>query len=112
LEETGRTEEVSSPTQRTLAEMRRRGYLADVTERWIPGANVRRDLFGVIDVLCVGEHEVVGVQATSGDNVAARITKITEHPNLAAIRKGGIRLLVHGWRKSKGRWKLREVDVS
>ena len=75
----------------------------------------RKDLFGVIDVLCVGDREVIGVQATSdnGGNVAARCRKIAEHENVAAIRKGGIRLLVHGWRKNaKGRWILREVDCS
>ena len=92
--------------------MRKRGYLADVTERWIPGANIRRDLFGFGDLLCVGEHEVVMVQCTSADHVAERCAKIAHHENVGAVRKGGIRILVHGWRKSKGRWTLREVDVS
>ena len=103
---------MSSPTQRSLAEMRKRGYLADVTERWIPRAMVRRDLFGFGDVLAVGDREVVMVQATSASNAASRIRKITEHENLAAVRKGGIRVLVHGWRKVRGRWQLREMDLS
>ena len=30
----------SSPTSRSLAAMRKRGYLADVTERWIPKVNI------------------------------------------------------------------------
>lgn len=103
----------SSPTQRTLKEMRARGYLADVTEKWIPGANIRRDLYGFIDVLCIKDAEVVGIQATSGDNVAARVDKIANHDNVGAVRKAGIRILVHGWRKNaKNRWVLREVDVS
>jgi hypothetical protein len=89
--------------------MRRRGYLADVTERSIPGAMVRRDLFGFGDVLAVGEREVVMVQATSASNVTSPIRKITEHQNLGAVRKGGIRILVHAWRKVGaagvcGRW--------
>jgi hypothetical protein len=103
---------MNSPTQRTLAEMRRRGYLADVTERWIPGAMVRRDLFGFGDVLAVGEREVVMVQATSASNAASRIRKITEHENLGAVRKGGIRILVHAWKKVGSRWQLWEVDLS
>lgn len=103
---------MSSPTTRSLAEMRKRGYKADVTERWIPGANVRRDLYGFIDVLCIREREVCGVQATSGDHVAARIAKIAHHENVGAVRKAGIRILVHGWTKRRGRWRLREVDVS
>lgn len=106
---------MSSPTQRTLEEMRGRGYLVDVTERWIPMARKRKDLFGFIDVLCVHPDragDVVGVQATSASNVAARIDKIVNHENVGAVRKGGIRILVHGWAKRKGRWTLREVDVS
>lgn len=73
---------------------------------------VRRDLFGFGDVLCVGDREVVMVQATSGSNVASRVAKITDHENLSAVRRGGIRILVHGWTKRRGRWQLREVDVS
>lgn len=103
---------MSSPTQRSLAEMRRRGYLADVTERWIPRANVRRDLFGFGDVLAVGDDEVVMVQATSRDNVSSRVRKIEQSETVGAVRKGGIRILVHGWFKQRGRWRLREVDVS
>lgn len=104
---------MSSPTQRSLAELRKRDYLAEVTERWIPGANIRRDLFGFIDILAIRDDEVLGVQATSGDNVAARVTKIAEHVNVGAVRKAGIRIEVWGWRKNaQGRWTLREVDCS
>src|SRR5215831_2546194 len=103
---------MSSPTQRSLAEMRKRGYLADVTERWIPGAMVRRDLFGFGDLLAVGVREVVLVQCTSASNAASRIRKITEHENVGAVRKGGIRILLHAWAKRNGRWTLREVELS
>ncbi len=103
---------MSSPTQRSLAVMRDRGYLAEVVEQWIPAVKRRRDLYGFIDILCIRDGEVCGVQATSADNVASRVTKITEHENVAAVRRAGIRLLVHGWAKRKGRWILREVDVS
>lgn len=105
---------MSSPTQRSLAEMRKRGYLADVVERWIPGARVRKDFAGFIDILCIHREsgEVVGVQTTSGSNVSKRVDKIINHENVGAVRKGGIRILVHGWSKRKGRWHLRELDVS
>lgn len=102
-----------SPTQRTLAEMRKRGYLAEVVEKRIPRVFITRDLFGFIDVLCVGADGVVGVQCTSGSNLANRITKIAEHENVGLVRKAGIRILAHGWRKAaNGRWVLREVDCS
>jgi hypothetical protein len=95
--------------------MRERGYLAEVVERWIPGANIRKDFAGFIDILCVHRErigDVVGVQATSGDNVSHRVEKIINHENVGAVRKGGIKILVHGWKKRKGRWQLREVDIS
>jgi hypothetical protein len=102
-----------SPTQRSLAEMRNRGYTAQVVEKWNPWAKIRQDLFGFIDVLCVGLGETVAVQCTSGSNVSSRIKKIAESQDLPTIRRAGWRILVHGWRKNaKGKWVLREVDVS
>jgi hypothetical protein len=104
---------VSSPTQRSLALMRERGFHAETVERWIPGANIRRDLWGFVDILCLGmDGELVGVQTTSASNLAARITKIAESPLIDRIRKAGIKLVAHGWGKKKGRWQVREVDVS
>ena len=97
-----------SPTQRTLAEMRKRGYICQVVEHWNPYARIRQDLFGFGDVLCLGDDEVVMVQATSYSNTSARIKKISEHENVAAVRQAGIRILVQGWDGSK----LREVDCS
>lgn len=55
-----------TPTGRTLCELRRDGYTAAVVESWIPRLNVRRDLFGVGDVLGVkaGEAPLL-IQCTS-----------------------------------------------
>lgn len=101
-----------SPTQRTLAELRKRGYpLVQVVERWNPFAHVRQDLFGIIDVVAVGD-DIVGVQATSASNVSSRVAKVTESEALPVLRKAGIRVLVHGWSKRGNRWVLREVDLS
>ncbi len=104
---------MSSPTQRTLAEMRKRGYLAEVTEKWLHVIKRRKDLFGFIDILAVKEGEIVGVQACSATDVSKRVDKIANHEHVGIVRASGMKLLVHGWRKnSKGRWVLREVDVS
>ena len=95
---------MSSPTQRTLAHLRAAGYpLVQVVERWNPYARIRQDLFGIIDVVAVGA-DIVCVQATSGSNVSKRVAKITESEALPILRKAGIRVLVHGWRKVRGRW--------
>ena len=102
-----------SPTQRSLAHLRKLGYLAEVVEKRVPKVFITRDLFGFIDVLAIREGEVLGVQATSGSNVAARVTKIAEAQHVGTVRKAGIRIVVHGWRKAaNGRWTLREVDCS
>lgn len=104
-----------SPTQRSLAELRKRGYVAEVVERStrFKGIFRRHDLFGIGDILALGEDEVVLVQATSGSNVSARVKKIADAQYTGAIRKAGIRILVWGWRKdSKGKWGLKEVDCS
>lgn len=67
---------MTSPTQRTLKHLRDAGYpLVQVVEKWNPHAHIRQDLYGIIDVLAVGA-DIVGVQATSGSNVASRLWPI------------------------------------
>jgi len=41
-------------TQLTLREMRKRGYTCEVVEHWNSFTQRRNDLFGFIDVLCLG----------------------------------------------------------
>ena len=103
-----------SPTQRSLKLLRDRGYLAEVVEKTVPKTFIKRDLFGFIDILAIHLEtgETLAVQTTSSDHVSHRERKITEHDNLAAIRKAGWGLHIHGWRKVKNRWKCREVDLS
>jgi hypothetical protein len=104
---------LGSPTQRSLKYMRERGFHAEVVEKWIPGANIRKDLWGFVDIVCLGDGgPITVVQSTSASNLAARITKIAESPLVGRVRSAGIKILVHGWRKVKGRWQVREVDVS
>ena len=99
-----------SPTERTLQEWRSRGAIADVVERWISAPDGaggfrtrghKKDLFGFIDIVVVHENRIIGVQATSGDHVAHRLTKIKEECAAKAIRwleAGGL-LQVIGWKK-------------
>lgn len=102
-----------SPTARSLKHLRDAGHVADVVEKWIPGANIRKDLFGFIDILAIKDNQVVAVQATSDSNVSSRVNKITDHEHLALVRRVGWSVYVHGWKKNtKGRWVLREVDLS
>ena len=102
----------ASPTSRSLALMRDRGYTCAVTEHWNPFARIRQDLFGFVDVLCLSGETVVAVQTTSYGNVSSRVNKIADHANTPIVRAAGWSIVVHGWHKSKGRWVCREVDCS
>jgi hypothetical protein len=102
---------MSSPTQRTLKLMRDRGYYAEVVERYNFFTKRRNDFAGFIDVLCLGDGEVVGVQTTTYSNMSARKAKILEHENLEAVLKSGMRILVHGWVKNARRWEVKEMEL-
>lgn len=103
-----------TPTQRSLAYLRKNGYTVAITERWNAHAGIRQDLFGCIDLIALRGDETLGVQTTSGPNVAARVRKIADNEHLPALRAAGWTLHVHGWSKPKGSrfWMLRTVDVS
>lgn len=103
---------MKSPTQNSLDKLRKEGYTAEVVERWVPFANKRKDLFGFIDILAIKDEEVLGVQCTSYGNVSARVKKITEAETTGIVRKAGIQIEVHGWRKVKNRWTCKVVDLS
>lgn len=99
---------MTSPTQRTLAYCRQRGWRAQVVEKWLAPARRRIDLFGFGDVIALdGLTGSVLIQTTSATNAAARITKlVTECADAAEDWIGaGNRIHVHGWRKGGARGK-------
>lgn len=125
-----------SPTQRALAECKRRGYEAQVVERFNSFTKRRHDLFGCIDIVAVTPApppaptmvdeegpfslgppgRIIGIQVTSGTNHAARIAKIKAEPRMAAWAKAGGLLWVWSWALRGGRGKrktyqLRETEV-
>jgi len=102
-----------SPLQRSLELLREQGYVVDIVERRLPRCAVTKDLFGIADLLCLRGEEIVAVQCTSRSHVSHRQRKIAEAETLPAIRKAGIRVLIHGWGKmAGGRWECRVVDCS
>ena len=103
----------SSPTQRSLALLRDRGYLAEVTERWNSWARCRQDLFGWVDILALGEGQTLAVQTTSRANIAARAKKIAESPALPEAIRANWRIEVHGWDKDKqGKWRVKILELN
>lgn len=94
--------------------MRELGYVAEVVERWVsqPAPGHRKDLFGFVDVLAVGDGNTVAIQCTSDSGVSSRVRKIADAEALPQLREAGWTVVVHGWKKQGGRWVVREVDVS
>ena len=106
----------TSPTQRSLAILRKQGYRVAITEHWNSFAKIRQDLFGFCDVLCLAPS-MLAIQTTSGTNVSARITKILELDAAREWLEAGHRIVVHGWAKrgERGavkRWTCREEEVT
>ena len=92
--------------------MRARGYTCAIVEHWNPFAKIRQDLFGFIDVLCLGDGEIIGVQTTSRSNISARAAKIREHENLLPVLDSGMRVFIQGWQKNKSnRWEVKESEI-
>jgi hypothetical protein len=92
--------------------MRDQGYYSEVVERYNSFTKRRNDFAGFLDILCLGDGEVVGVQTTSYSNMSARVKKIREHENFPVVLKSNIRVLVHGWLKKNNRWQVKELEVT
>ncbi len=94
-----------SPTQRTLDELRKRGWTAQVVERpWNKFSKVTLDLFGVIDLVAIAHDEqwvprtaILGIQATTGAHHADRRTKILAEPRAKEWVDAGGRLELWTW---------------
>jgi hypothetical protein len=103
----------SSPTQRSLALLRERGFQAEVTERWNPFARIRQDLFGWVDILALGDGKTWAIQTTSRANMASRAKKIADSPVLPEAIRAGWRIEVWGWDKdSKGHWRVKILEIA
>ena len=102
-----------TPTQRSLAELRKRGYIAAIVEHWNPFAHIRQDLFGILDLVAIhpGYIGVLGIQCTSDTNVAARVEKAKENANLAVWMRAGNRFAVWGWGKKGPRGKRKTYQL-
>ena len=103
-----------SPTQRTLAMLRKDGWTAAVVERFNPHAKVRQDLFGFIDLVAVRpDHPgVLAVQACVTGDQSKRLAKIAEEPRARTWLAAGNPIQVIGWAKRGARGKRKTWTVS
>ena len=88
---------VASPVARSLAHLRAAGFWVDTVEHWNSFAKVRRDLWGVGDLLAFDARQTLLVQCTTAENLAAREKKVRKWAGLADWLVGGRRFLLHGW---------------
>lgn len=103
-----------TPTQRTLKLLRSQGFAAQVVEQTIPKTFIKRDLYGIIDIIAVNATYTLGIQTTSGSNVAARIRKAIESEHLQLwLSAPNRRFLIHGWRmvKKTRKYECREIEL-
>ena len=107
-----------TPTARTLAECRKRGWTADVVERHVRSF-ITKDFLGCIDVIALTPDGFLGIQATSnsGGNHSARVAKIQAEPRAREFVRAGGRIEVwsfakRGPRGKAKRWTLRVEPVA
>lgn len=103
-----------SPTARTLQRLRKDGYTAEVVEKTIPRCFIKKDFIGCIDLIAFRKGEIIGIQATSGSNHAARRTKSLGIPELKLWMEAGGLFEVWSWSKPKDsrKWVLRSERLT
>ena len=110
----------SKPTQRTIAELKKRAATYQVVERWCSFSRRRIDLFGVIDVLALDDHGILGIQTCAGGDTSKRLDKALAEPRLMRWLDYGGRFEIWSWRQLKEktktgktveRWRMRRVTV-
>jgi hypothetical protein len=100
-----------TPSQRTVAHLRKLGYQTANVEHYNYFTKRKHDLFGCIDILAIGNNETLAVQVTSKSNMSSRIKKIEASEALPEMLRSGWRVIVHGWfRKDNGRYELKEFE--
>lgn len=110
-----------SPTTRTMHRARELGFTAEKVEQRIPIPNAKfaptRDFINIIDIIAfkpgVG---IVGIQATSDSNHAARMDKAKAEPMLQTWLESGGRFEVWSWglrgaRGDRKVWTLRREEL-
>jgi hypothetical protein len=109
---------MANPNERTLQALRKKGRLAGVVERWNSYVKIRQDLWGMLDIVEVGEDgRFHGHQPTSDSNVSAHILKLRKAKHYEQFLRDGARLFVWGWGKKGARgerklWTCRVIEMN
>jgi len=102
---------LGSLNQRTIALYAEQGYKCEVVESYNAFTKRKKDLFGIFDVLAVGNEQTIGIQITSKSNMSARIKKIQESKFLPELLRSNWRIVVIGWfKKPNGRYDCKQFE--
>lgn len=106
-----------SPTQRTLRELRQRGMLCGIVERFnahVGPHGIRQDLFGIIDLIALDPvRGIVGIQ-TTGQDFTKHLRGMLEGDERDDGRSLSKPEAVHQWLRCKGHlelWGWRKVKL-
>ena len=91
-----------SPTSRSLQYARNKMNFLQigVVERWIPGANIRKDLWGIVDLVGITpDFKFMFIQATADSGHAARRKKSIESGVIEQINAAGGQFEIWSWGK-------------
>ncbi len=102
-----------TPTQRSIAHMKARGYTVAIVERWNQFARIRQDLFGFGDLLCIQAAYPPMIVQVTASGVSARLKKIAAEPrHVIWLNACGV-IEVHGWTKkgAKGKRKTYQIRI-
>lgn len=112
----------ASLLERSLKDLRERGFTAVKVEHFNHFAHVRQDLFGIFDILAIKPQgsnmlfpapgRIVGVQVTDHSHYAAHKTKLVTHPNTRTWLSAGGLIELHSWKKLDKYWVLRNEPIT
>ena len=100
-----------SPTQRSLAYLRKVGYTVAVTEKWNHITHTRQDLWAFGDLLAFRPGvPVMIVQTTTAANRAARRRKLLANATAKLWVQAGGACVLHAWARRGGRGEKKTWD--
>lgn len=92
-----------TPTQRTLRELRQRGCICGIVERFNHYAGpfgIRQDLFGFVDIIALYPDGICAIQSC-GQSFSEHDKKILDNETAPEWMKSGGIIELWGWRKLK-----------
>ena len=88
-----------------------RGYKCEVVESYNSFTKRKKDMFGILDMVAIGNEETLGIQMTSKSNMSSRIKKIQESDYFVELLRSKWRIIVIGWfKKQNGRYDFKEFE--